>query len=348
MIASRRNYPFNSRVTTIHTTMYSCMVSTSKEGLFKKQSTMVFETPAGQLRPRRAVAKIIYADSLRPGDRLQMHDIVAKLLNEAGESVSLGNALERCSKSLKGSGVASEVINLLWEDKATVTESIDRSEDSGITEMSTDEEESEAESHETPEQQLAQLEAENAKLREQLLIQKVGLVGLAIVKASQACSEMLKPMLNIADEKEKQQAEIYVFYEFIYFFMHLTMRSAFSQLTEQQIARLQDFLGPLVSSTAIDSFFAHWPEDLKDKMRSEFLTKLNAAELEYSTCKELFSKGSPLTGNSLFSRLARNVAELSGNSTNPPVLVLIIDAAAEALETMSLDSVVRDAGNFLS
>ena len=91
-------------------------------------------------------------------------------------------------------------------------------------------------------------------------------VGLAVVKASQACSEAFKPMINVSDAKEKQQAEIYVFYEFIYFFMHLTMRSAFSQLKEQQIERLQGFLGPLISSTAVDSFFAHWPQDLKEKM----------------------------------------------------------------------------------
>ena len=175
----------------------------------------------------------------------------------------------------------------------------------------------------------------------------LGKVGLAIVRASQTCSEAFKPMLNVADDKEKQQAEIYVFYEFIYFFMHLTMRSAFSQLTGQQIGRLQDFLGPLISSTAVDSFFAHWPEDLKEKMRSEFFTKLNDAELEYSTCKGLLSKESPLTGNSLFPRLARNVADLSGNSMNPAALMFIIGAAVDAFKTMSLDSLVRDAGKVL-
>ena len=35
-------------------------------------------------------------------------------------------------------------------------------------------------------------------------------IGLAIVKASQACSEALKPMINVSDAKEKQQAEIFL------------------------------------------------------------------------------------------------------------------------------------------
>ena len=112
MIASNRNYPFGSRVTTIHTSQYTCMVSTAKEGFLQKQSTMIAEMPIGQLEPRRLVAKIIYTPSLRSDDRLQMHDLVTKHLNEAGESQSLGTAINSCAKLLKRRGVASEVVNI--------------------------------------------------------------------------------------------------------------------------------------------------------------------------------------------------------------------------------------------
>jgi hypothetical protein len=175
----------------------------------------------------------------------------------------------------------------------------------------------------------------------------LGEIGIAIVKASQTCSQALKPMLNVANEKEKQEAEIYVFYEYLYFFMHLVMRSAFSQLTEQQIEGLQRYLGPVVSSTAVDSFFAHWPENLKENMKTDFYVKLNDAEVEYSNYKELFSKEPPLTSNSLFSKMARNVAELSGNPMNPEILVFVISSAVDAYKTMNLDSLVREAGKVL-
>ena len=107
-------------------------------------------------------------------------------------------------------------------------------------------------------------------------------ISLAIVKASHACAEQANSILNIPDEKEKKEAEILMFYKFLYFFMHLTMRSAFSQLSKEQIASLQGHLGPCISSIAVDSFFAHWSENLKEKMRNEFYEKLNDAELEYS------------------------------------------------------------------
>ena len=76
----------------------------------------------------------------------------------------------------------------------------------------------------------------------------LGDIGLAIVQASQTCWKTLKPEINVANTKEKQRAEVSIFYEFLYFFMHLTMRSAFSRLTEQQIKRLQGYLGPLICS----------------------------------------------------------------------------------------------------
>lgn len=175
----------------------------------------------------------------------------------------------------------------------------------------------------------------------------LGEVGLAIVQASQACQEKLKPSLNIADTKEKQQAEVYILYEFLYFFMHLAMRSAFSQMTERQIECLQSYLGPLICSTAIDSFFGHWPENLKEGIRSDFYTKLNDAEIEYSACKELLSE-KPLTGNSLFSKLARNVAELSGEAMNPVTITLVITLAVEAYKCMNLDLLVSKAGKVLT
>lgn len=175
----------------------------------------------------------------------------------------------------------------------------------------------------------------------------LGVLGMAMVNAAWTCAQAVKPMIKIVGEEEKQLAEIYVFYEFVYFFMHLTMRSAFSQLTESQIGRLQAYLGPLISSTAVDSFFPHWPEALKEKIMADFYSKLNAAEIEYSECKELLSKEHPLTGNSLFLRLARNIAALSGDPTNPETLVSVIGFAVDAHKTMNLDSLVWEAGKVL-
>ena len=172
-------------------------------------------------------------------------------------------------------------------------------------------------------------------------------IGLAIVRASYACSQKMKPALNVADEKGKLQAEFVVFCEFIYFFMHLTMRSASSKMSEQQLEQLQGYLGPSLSSAVVDSFVAHWPEKLKVKIRSEFYDKLNSAEREYSTSKELMSKENSLTGDSLLSKLGRNVADLSGHSMNPAIITLVISLAGDAYIGMKLESLVQEASKVL-
>lgn len=187
----------------------------------------------------------------------------------------------------------------------------------------------------------------NAEKKVQEKLKPLGELSLSIVRGAWDCAQGMNSMLDAPDERGKKEAEMLVFYEFLYFFMHITMRMASMQLTEQQIKKLQDFLGPLISSTAVDSFCASWPKNLKEKIQSEFYERLNDAELEYSTCKELFGEKNRLTGNSLFSVLARNVAELSGNSMNPAVLTLVVSRTADTYAGLHLDSLVNNVGKVL-
>ena len=176
-------------------------------------------------------------------------------------------------------------------------------------------------------------------------------IGVAIVEAANNCTQSLKPMFKVpegADEKSPENyPEMWVFYEFLYFFMHLTMRVADRILSEEQIRTLQNFIGPVIASTGVDSFCGHWPTDLKEKIKAEFYSKLNNAEIEYSKCKELLSKESSLTGNSLFSKLAWNVAELSGNPMNPGTIISVITTAVAAYKAMNLDSLLQKASEAL-
>jgi hypothetical protein len=172
-------------------------------------------------------------------------------------------------------------------------------------------------------------------------------IGTAIIKASSDCYQQIESNINAANEKDKMEAQFLVLYEYIYFFMHLTMRTASTYMTEQQIKHLQGFLGPLISATAVESFFAHWPEELKEKIRNEFYDNLNNAELEYSTSKEMFSDKNPLTGDSLLAKLGRNISEKSGNSMNPVAITIIMRSALEAYKEMKLDLLVQEASKII-
>jgi Sel1 repeat len=113
-----RTYLFGSKVAGIHNKSFQCCVSTAKEGLFQKPSTIILEPKTGNtvgagtagLRP---CGKVIYSPTLRTSDRFQFHDVVAKTLDELGEeSCTLEEALEQIFADLKRRGIAVETINL--------------------------------------------------------------------------------------------------------------------------------------------------------------------------------------------------------------------------------------------
>ena len=100
-------------------------------------------------------------------------------------------------------------------------------------------------------------------------------ICLSIVQAAENCKLVLKTDLNFEDKKEKDLAEMLVFYEYLYFFIHLTLRLALGKFTETQMKKMREYMGPVIVGTAIDSYTKHWPEDLKEGMKNEFYDKLN-------------------------------------------------------------------------
>jgi len=176
----------------------------------------------------------------------------------------------------------------------------------------------------------------------------LGKVALAIGRAASNNRDAVKNLLLASTEKERMHQEILVFFEFVYFYMHLAMRSAFVQLTEPQLKKLQGYIGPVMSAVAVDSYFAHWPNDLKEKMVSEFYDKLNSAELEYSECTKTASIGQarPTLAEklqALFMKLGSNISMLSGHDEDDLAVILpVSDVALQEWKRMRLDDLIAD------
>ena len=90
------------------------MVSTAKESLLAKQSTVIFDgDPVRDEANCRACCKIIYADSIRSRERLQLHDELAERLSQLGDNgVSLGSALTAVLSDYEKRGLIRETVNL--------------------------------------------------------------------------------------------------------------------------------------------------------------------------------------------------------------------------------------------
>jgi hypothetical protein len=171
----------------------------------------------------------------------------------------------------------------------------------------------------------------------------LGDLGLGVVKAAWDCYQDFSRILRVSVEGRPTEQQTLVFYEFLYFFIHVTMRGAVAHgLTEMQISKVQDFLGPLLSHTAVDTFCRHWPLQLKERMAHEFLEKVNDAEADYSQCRAFMLKDQPFAKESLTGKLSHNVAELWGSPYNPAVMMAATTSAVKAYANMPLDELIRE------
>ena len=143
---------------------------------------------------------------------------------------------------------------------------------------------------------------------------------------------------------------MYVFYEFLYFFLHMTNRSAHSEhFTDSQIKALQQAAYPTITDAAIDSFMLDWPEQMKTRIRNQFYDHLNSAEMEYATSTELLSKDfKPLSSQSLLAKLSRNVAAKMHKDHNPEVLFQVTAIASDELRKSDIRSLVKAVKPLLS
>jgi hypothetical protein len=64
-------------------------------------------------------------------------------------------------------------------------------------------------------------------------------LGLAAVKASKDCRDRVGSFVEAKPREESEKGQMFAFFEFQYFFMHLTLRAANTTMTETEIETLQ-------------------------------------------------------------------------------------------------------------
>lgn len=179
-----------------------------------------------------------------------------------------------------------------------------------------------------------------------------------IFENSLLCAESLKPDLEEKygkDSKEFHSKYIPVLFEFMYFFLHLTNRSAFGQLGQEERSKLQDELAPLEIDTTIETLFGHWPKNLRDGIRRDFYQNLNNAEMEYGSCKELLLKpeddtptvekiASGKKSKSMVGQLIDNLSQIIEGKINTDIFftMKIWDVVIEILKKKEIDSLVLE------
>jgi hypothetical protein len=92
--------------------------------------------------------------------------------------------------------------------------------------------------------------------------------GLAILCASTNCRDQLKELIGlfgVTGENERMRTEMCIFFECIFFFIHMAMRMAQSQLSEGQNNELYELMSVSLADTAIETYY---PSSLEEKKKN--------------------------------------------------------------------------------
>jgi len=107
------------------------------------------------------------------------------------------------------------------------------------------------------------------------------------------CAEVFKEKLaNEYGARTPQYNQKYIecVYEFIFFFMHIAMRTAFTVLGPEGRNELQDRIVPMIAHSSTEALFGHWPLERQEGIKDDSYRNYANSEEEYSNCRTLILK----------------------------------------------------------
>src|SRR5579871_2431203 len=111
---------------------------------------------------------------------------------------------------------------------------------------------------------------------------------------------------------------ITMFSEFIFFYLNLSDRLAFSILNELKRKALMSAVYTTMEHAVVDVMYKG-NDQRKARLRKYFLERYLEASKLYSISKEILSQKEPLTGSGMVTILAREIADINGSSMNPEI-----------------------------
>lgn len=188
----------------------------------------------------------------------------------------------------------------------------------------------------------------------------LALQNVLIITASQFL-EAVKEHVKTTDEKERSTKYYELASEFFTFLVHLANRRMYMDHGEPIGKRWQQELVPKY----IEAFVKQWCvqtspsdvkyaanikiyEDFRERLCSELFHNLNVAETEYTPCRGLLAEDNKIfTGDSLFSKLARNITQIIGTH-NFVVQSMIYFGTFEIFLRIGFTDWVKEAANELA
>lgn len=153
------------------------------------------------------------------------------------------------------------------------------------------------------------------------------------------CYSIASTAIETGMVKEDQFLEI--FFKYLYFFLSLTDRFAFSSIGDPGRHVLIDEIFEFSVILAIQSFFPRLTDDEKDKMFAECMDQLNMAGSEYSRFQKLYPTGDEGYGGTLFWEFSKEIALIAGEANNPASVIGHYNIIIRASVNLDINSFIN-------
>jgi hypothetical protein len=164
----------------------------------------------------------------------------------------------------------------------------------------------------------------------------------AILEGSLSMANSLRPSMNFKTQEEDEKNWVYVLFEFQYLLLHLVSRFSVIQVGPEKRSDLLEDIGPLVIEPNIEAIFGHWPDDLKNKIESEYYENLAESEFEYGSCKTVMSDKDVENMNDIvMHRFGKNVARVMGAEHNLGLILDIQHTLIKGIENIHLKKLLE-------
>ncbi len=167
--------------------------------------------------------------------------------------------------------------------------------------------------------------------------------------SAQPITEDLKKKLG-EDSEEFELKFMPVLFEFLYFYLHLANRSAFTQLGGEKSQKLSHEMIRISIELTIEAQMGHWPENLREGIKKDSFHNYNVAESNYAMCKDILLKPEDDTktidkiatgqkSKSMIGQLIDNISEIITGKVNTDILfqLQVWEAVVKILEKNKKD-----------
>lgn len=150
-----------------------------------------------------------------------------------------------------------------------------------------------------------------------------------LIKKSSESAKAIRDKKNETSDMTDEEW-MKVFFEFLYFFLHLTDRNAFGVLDEKRRGKIMSELEILTIPLAVQTVCQSWPDEMVEKIKEECMHNFFVSMDEYGKYKKWFPEKEEGMKDTLIWEFSKNIARFATEESDLIILMLATEVTVQS------------------